>query len=76
MEVLINMGQKYGVKITGAVKKNLDISYYSSRLAIPVDEDNIEETLEDINELESKLEKEISKDVVYTLMAYYQKVFI
>lgn len=70
------MGQKYGVKVTGGAKKSLDVTYYSARLAIPIDEDNIEEALEDINALEIKLEREITKDVVYTLMAYYQKVFI
>jgi hypothetical protein len=67
------MGQKYGVKVSKTVKKEKDLKI-SDVTAKNYADMNIEELLDNIAFLESKLEKELTIDVVNLLMNLYQKV--
>jgi len=72
VEYLINIGQKFGMKVNRTVKKLQDLSL-EEVTAKSYENIDIEELLEDITIFESKLETDISVDVINYLMALYQK---
>ena len=74
IDLIIEKGDKYGVKVSKAVTSGLSSSQYTSKSGLK--DEPIEKILENISALEYQLESDISKDNVYTLMALYQKVNI
>jgi len=72
IDTIVKMGQKYGVKVSKTVKKEKDLKI-SDVTAKNYADMNIEELLDNIAFLESKLEKELTIDVVNLLMNLYQK---
>lgn len=72
VETIVRMGQKYA-KITETIKKQRDLPLAEVTAKNYRDMD-IEELLENIVLLESKLEAEPSIDVINLLMNLYQKV--
>lgn len=70
-ELLITRYQKYG----RPASRELDLTQYSARGGPKKQkEESIEELFGSITALEFRLEREVNKDLVYTLMALYQKV--
>ena len=73
-ELLLGLGERYGARIKQGAISDFDLTPYTAKMSRQITEKNVEETLEDIHQLESRLEIEVTKDLVYTLMAFYQKV--
>jgi len=73
-ELLLDFGSRYGVDIKQGAISDFDLAPYKAKLSRQITEKNVEETLEDIHVLETRLELDVTKDLVYTLMAFYQKV--
>ncbi len=72
IDMIVNIGQRYGMKVNKTVKKPQDLSL-EEVTAKSLEKVDLEELLEDITIFESKLESEISVDVITFLMASYQK---
>ena len=72
VEFVIDIGQKYGMKVNKTVKKLQDLTL-EDVTAKSYENIDLEELLEHITILESKLETDISVEVINLLMALYQK---
>jgi hypothetical protein len=71
VELLIQAGQNYGVKVSKGQKKDIPLSEVTLK---NYQDMKIEELLDNITFLESQLEEQITIDVINLLMNLYQKV--
>lgn len=72
VELIIKMGQKYGVKVNKSIKKFRDLKL-ADVTAQNYEGIKIEELLDNIAFLEQQLEQELTIDVINLLMNLYQK---